>query len=59
MPLAGALNFISVPAGLGAAIGVTQALDSPLAWLLSPLAATAVYLLLLAAQLATTQAWRG
>jgi len=58
VPFVGALNFISVPAGLGAATGVTRALGSPLAWLLSPLAATAVYLLLAAAQLAMTQAWR-
>jgi hypothetical protein len=58
VPFAGALNFISVPAGHGGATGVTRALGSPLAWLLSPLAATAVYLLLAAAQLAMTQAWR-
>jgi hypothetical protein len=57
-PFAGALNFIAVAAGLGAAIGLAHAVASALAWLLSPLAATVVYLLLLAGQVTVVHALR-
>lgn len=57
-PFAGALNFVAVAAGLGAAIGVVHAVGAALAWLLSPMAATAVYLLLVAAQVAVIHARR-
>jgi hypothetical protein len=49
-PFAGALNFLAVAAGLGAASGLAHAVHSAVAWLVAPLAATAVYLLLVAVQ---------
>jgi hypothetical protein len=49
-PFAGALNFVSVAGALGAAVGLAHAVHSALAWLLAPLAGTAVYMLLVAAQ---------
>lgn len=58
-PFAGALNVVSVTAGLGAATGVSHAVTSSLAWLLSPMAATAAYLLLVALQLTVVDAVRG
>jgi hypothetical protein len=57
-PFAGALNFIAVGAALGAAIGLTHAVGSAVAWLLSPLVATAVYLLLVAGQVTVIHALR-
>jgi hypothetical protein len=50
-PFAGSLNFVSVPAALGAATGVAYAISAAPAWLLAPLAATAIYMVLVAAQL--------
>lgn len=57
-PFAGALNFISVSAGLGAGVAVAHATSASLAWLLSPMAATAAYLLLVAAQVWIVDAMR-
>lgn len=57
-PFAGALNFLSVMAALGAATGTAHAVHSPLAWLLAPLASTAVYMLLVAVQVAVVAARR-
>ena len=49
-PFAGALNFASAGGGLGAATGLAHAITTTIAWLFAPMAATAVYLLLVAAQ---------
>ena len=57
-PLAGALDVFAVPAALGSSIGISHALHSDLAWLLAPLAATAVYMLVVAAQLRVAGAVR-
>ncbi len=56
-PLAGALNIVSVTAALGAAWGVSH-LHSTLAWLLAPMAATSVYMLLVALQVSAVAGWR-
>lgn len=49
-PFAGALNVLSVLAGLGTATGVAHAFSGGFAWFLAPLAATAVYMLVVACQ---------
>jgi hypothetical protein len=49
-PFAGTLNLLSVAGALGASTGIAHAVHSSLAWLLAPMAATAVYMLLVAAQ---------
>lgn len=51
-PFAGALNFVSVGAALGASVALTHAVGSAIAWLLTPLAATSIYLLVVGAQVA-------
>ncbi|MDQ3880171.1 MAG: hypothetical protein M3295_03730 [Chloroflexota bacterium] len=57
-PFTGALNFLSVSAGLGAAIGLAHAIHSTLAWMAAPLAATALYMLVVAVQIIIEQALR-
>ncbi len=57
-PFAGALNFVSVAGALGAATGIAHVFHSSLAWLFAPMAATAVYLLLVAVQVAIVEAVR-
>jgi hypothetical protein len=52
LPIAGALNVFSVTAGLGGATAVAHEVGSGIAWLLAPLASTALYLLVVAAQVA-------
>jgi hypothetical protein len=59
VPFAGALNLVSVTAAFGAATVITHALLPWLAWLLSPMAATAVYLLLVAGQVTVLHSVRG
>jgi hypothetical protein len=49
-PFAGVLNVVSVSAALAAATLLAQAVHGSLAWLLTPLAATGIYLLVVAAQ---------
>lgn len=49
-PFAGALNCLSVPAALGSAVGIAHGVHGELAWLLAPLAATAVYMAVVAVQ---------
>ncbi len=49
-PFAGALNILSVPAALGCSIGLSDAIGASSVWLLTPLAATGVYLLVVALQ---------
>ena len=49
-PFAGALNFVSVAAGLGAATAVAHAIESGLAWFVAALVATATYMLVVAGQ---------
>jgi hypothetical protein len=58
-PFAGALNIVAIGGALGASVGVAHAIGSDLAWLLAPLAATAVYMTLVAAQVAAVGALRG
>ena len=58
-PFAGSLNFVSVAGALGASIGLAHAIGPELAWLVAPLAATAVYMLLVAAQLTIVDLVRG
>ncbi len=55
-PFAGALNFVSVAAGLGAATGIAHAVDSGAAWLLAPMGATAAYMIVVALQVAMVSA---
>ncbi len=57
-PFAGALNFISVGAGLGATTGIAHAVHSHLAWLLAAMVATATYMLLVAVQVTLISARR-
>lgn len=57
-PFAGALDVFSVPAALGSSIGIAHAVHSDVAWLLAPLAATAVYMLAVAAQVRLVAAVR-
>lgn len=47
----GTRNIVSVPGALGAGTGLAHAIGAELAWLLAPLGATAVYMVLVAAQL--------
>jgi hypothetical protein len=49
-PFAGALNFVAVGGALGASVGLAHAVESGVAWLVVPFAATAAYMLLVAAQ---------
>ena len=49
-PLAGALNFLSVPAAIAAVVGVAHAVDSPLAWLIAGTMATGIYMPVVALQ---------
>lgn len=58
-PLAGVLNFVAVSGGLGAGLGLSQALSSDAAWPLAGLGATATYMLLVAAQVTLVTRWRG
>lgn len=51
-PFAGALNVLSVGAALGAATGIAHAIDGALAWGVTPLVATAVYLTVVSLQVA-------
>lgn len=55
---AGALNRVSMGAGLGAATGMARAVDGSLAWLLAAMAATGVYLAVVALQLTIAAALR-
>jgi hypothetical protein len=48
---AGALNVAAVTVALAAAVGVAHAVSSAAAWLVAPMAATALYMLGVAAQL--------
>jgi hypothetical protein len=48
---AGALNVAAVSAALAAAAGLAHAVDAEAAWLLAPMASTALYMLGVAAQL--------
>ena len=57
-PFAGALNFLAVGGALGASVGLAHAVGSDLAWLLAPLAATALYMLLVAGQVTLVGARR-
>ena len=57
-PFAGTLNFVSVIAALATATGVARGLHSSLAWLLAPMAATVVYMLLVALQITLIAAFR-
>ena len=57
-PFAGALNFVSVTAALAAATALAHSIHSALAWLLAPMAATAIYMLLVALQVAAVAAFR-
>ncbi len=50
LPFAGALNMASAAAALGAATGVAHGVGSRVAWLLVPMASTAVFLLVVALQ---------
>lgn len=50
-PFAGSLNVVAVMGALGAGDGLANAIGQELAWLLAPMAATATYMLLVAAQL--------
>ena len=50
-PFAGALNVVSVAAGLGAAVGLVEVLHSGLAWFLAPLVATIAFMLGVAVQI--------
>jgi hypothetical protein len=47
----GALNFAAVFVALGAASGLAHGVDGSIAWLLAPMASTALYMLGVAAQL--------
>lgn len=57
-PLAGALNLVAVAAGLGAAVGLAHAVHSDLAWLLAAMCSTAIYMLIVALQVAFVDALR-
>lgn len=48
---AGALNVASVTVALAAAMGVAHAVDAGVAWMLAPMASTALYMMGVAAQL--------
>jgi hypothetical protein len=50
LPVAGALNLVAVGGALGAATGMAHLFTGALAWLFAPMAATALYLLLVALQ---------
>jgi hypothetical protein len=58
-PFAGVLNVFSVGAALGAAIGVANAIGGAIAWGVTPLAATAVYLAVVSLQVAAVARLRG
>lgn len=58
-PFAGALNVASVTVALAAAVGVAHAVDAAVAWMLAPMAATALYMLGVAAQLRVVGRTRG
>ena len=49
-PFAGALNLLAVSIALAGAVLVVDALDSALVWLLAPMTATILYMLLVAVQ---------
>jgi hypothetical protein len=51
----GVLNLVSVGGGLAVAIAVAHLVDGWSAWLLAPLAATVVYMLLVGAQIAAIE----
>jgi hypothetical protein len=59
LPLAGVLNCFSVPAALGASIGLAHALRGEIAWLIAPLAATGIYMVVVAAQVMVVERLRG
>jgi hypothetical protein len=56
VPFAGALNAASVAAALGMAILVAHFVRSSLAWFLAPLGTTAIYMLVVAAQVTAVAA---
>ena len=56
VPFAGALNAASVAAALGLAILVAHFIRSSLAWFLAPLGTTAIYMLVVAAQVTAVAA---
>lgn len=58
-PFAGVLNCFSVPAALGASIGLAHLLHGIIAWLVAPLAATAIYLAVVGIQVEVVRATRG
>jgi hypothetical protein len=55
-PYAGALNIVSVAGALGMAILITHFVRSSLAWFLAPLSTTAIYMLVVAAQVTAVAA---
>jgi hypothetical protein len=55
-PFAGALNAASVCAALGMATVIAHFVRSPLAWFLAPIATTAIYMLVVAAQVTVVAA---
>jgi hypothetical protein len=57
-PFAGVLNVFSVGAGLGAATGLAHAIGGALAWGVTPLAATTVYLAVVSLQVAAVERLR-
>lgn len=57
-PFAGVLNFVSVSGALGAATLVAGTVEASTAWLIAPFAATTIYLVLVAVQVAAVDALR-
>jgi hypothetical protein len=55
-PYAGALNVVSVAGALGMAVLITHVVRSSLAWFLAPLSTTAIYMLVVAAQVTAVAA---